>query len=206
MEQKEKVFKWSSIILLGAGFLTYVAYLFCRRPAGIAGSEYEHIGWFVIDVFMIGGAILGLLLPKRFGKLAGFSIVGLSFANLVMNAVNYTGSVFVLNNSNVSDKFIIWIYVFTGFISLAAIVCLILSLALPKLAKIFGPAAAIAFAITGLLILALAIHVFTGSSQSWAYGINDIAVSLITLGLAAGLVVYAWLLKPEVGEKQPEIQ
>lgn len=206
MEQKGKFFKWLSIILLGAGFLTYVVYLFCRKPAGIAGTEHEHIGWFVIDVFMIGGAILGLLMPKRFGKLAGFSIIGLSFANLVMNAVNYTGSVFLLNDSKISDKFIIWINVFTGFISLAAIVFLILSLVLPKLAKIFGPAAAIAFAITGLLLLTLAIHVFTGNSQSWAYGINDIAVSLITLGLAAGLVVYAWLLKPEVCEKQPDAQ
>lgn len=73
MGQKQKVFKWLSIVLLSVGFLIYVVYLFCRKPAGMMGTEYEHIGWFVVDVFMIGGAILGLLMPERFGKLAGFA-------------------------------------------------------------------------------------------------------------------------------------
>ena len=92
MEQKQSLFKWLSVVLLDVGFLAYVVYLFCRKPAGMNGTEYEHIGGFIVDTFMIGGAILGLLLPKRFGKLAGFCIVGLSFANLVMTAVEQTGA------------------------------------------------------------------------------------------------------------------
>lgn len=69
MEQKQKVLKWLSVAFLGIGFVTYVVYLFCRKPAGMAGTEYQHIGWFVVDVFMIGGALLGLIMPDRFEKL-----------------------------------------------------------------------------------------------------------------------------------------
>jgi hypothetical protein len=99
-----KVSKWLSVGFLSAGFLTYIVYLFCRKPAGMAGTEYEHIGWFVVDVFMIGGSLLGLLMPERFNKLGGFCIVGLSFANLVMNAVVDTGSIFYVNNTNFTNK------------------------------------------------------------------------------------------------------
>lgn len=109
MEQKQKVFKWLSVALLGVGFLTYVVYLFCRKASGMAGSEYQHIGWFIVDVFMIGGAILGLLKSERFGKLGGFSIVGLSFASLVMCAVEDTGSIFFVNDPNVQDKVVLWL-------------------------------------------------------------------------------------------------
>jgi hypothetical protein len=119
MEQKEKIFKWLSVVLLVAGFLTYVVYLFCRKPAGLSGTEYEHIGWFVVDVFMIGGALLGLLLPDRFEKLGGFCIIGLSFANLVMGSVQDTGSIFFVQDPNISDngKIELWLQFFIGIVS-----------------------------------------------------------------------------------------
>lgn len=204
MEQKQSLFKWLSVVLLDVGFLAYVVYLFCRKPAGMNGTEYEHIGGFIVDTFMIGGAILGLLLPKRFGKLAGFCIVGLSFANLVMTAVEQTGAVFVLSKQNASNRLTVWLDFFAGFISMLAIVCLVLSLAFPKLAKILGPSAAIALAVTGLIAGIEGIVAFTDSTMPWAYGINLIAVCAIILGLSAGLIEYAWLLKPGVGEKAPE--
>jgi hypothetical protein len=196
MEQKDKVFKWLSVVLLSAGFLTYVVYLFCRKPAGMSGSEYDHIGWFIVDVFMIGGALLGLLMPKRFGKLGGFSIVGLSFANLVMTAVEDTASLFFINKANNSEPYTqaeLWLGTFSGIIAMIAIICLIFALAFPKAAKVLGPAAAIAFAITGLMALVEGILAWTMSSLPWAFGINLVAVCLIVLGLAAGLQVYAWL-------------
>src|SRR5574344_2888890 len=109
MEQKQKIFKWLSVAFLVVGFLTYVVYLFCRKPAGIAGTEYEHIGWFVVDAFMIGGALLGLLIPSKFSKLGGFCVIGLSFANLVMFAVAEPGAIFYVNSSQSADKFVIWV-------------------------------------------------------------------------------------------------
>jgi hypothetical protein len=74
-----------------------------------------------------------------------------------------------------------------------AIIYLIFALACPKAAKVLGPAAAIAFAITGLMALVEGILAWTMSSLPWAFGINLVAVCLIVLGLAAGLQVYAWL-------------
>jgi hypothetical protein len=204
MEQKQKVFKWLSIIILGAGFLTYVAYLFYRKPAGMAGTEFEHIGWFIVDVFMIGGAILGLLLPKRFGKLAGFCIVGLSFANLVMCAVGSTGTVFLVNDPQIPNHVALWLEFVMGLIALIAIVCLVLSLAFPKVATILGPVSAIAFALIGFMNLGEQIERCVTQQSSWAYVVNGAAVCLIILGLSAGLVEYSWLLKPGVGENQPE--
>ena len=103
---------------------------------------------------MIGGALLGLLMPKRFGKLGGFSIVGLSFANLVMTAVEDTASLFFINKANNSEPYTqaeLWLGTFSGIIAMIAIICLIFALAFPKAAKVLGPAAAIAFAITGLM-------------------------------------------------------
>lgn len=183
-----------SVVLLAAGFLTYVIYLFCRKPSGMNGTEYNHIGWFVVDVFMIGGALSGLLLPARFEKLGGFCIVGLAFANLVMSAVGRTGSIFYVNSSNAQDKLILWLDFFIGIISLIATVCIVIALAFPKFSQIFGLVAVIALMISGILILVESIAAFTNTNYSWAYGINLIAVSLIIFGLGFGLVNYAPLL------------
>ena len=202
MEQKQKVFKWLSVGFLSVGFLVYVVYLFCRKPSGLSGTEYSHIGWFIVDVFMIGGSLLGLLMPDKFRKVGGFCIVGLSFANLVMSAVEGTGSIFSVNNPNITNAFPLWVEFFAGLVSMIAIACIVVSLAAPKTAKILGPIAAIAFVISGLLLLAKGIDVFVDPNQKWAYGINDIAVSLIILGLAFGLAVYAFLIKPGFGEKK----
>ena len=199
MEKKQSIFRWLSVAFLAVGFLTYVVYLFCRKPAGMQGTEFEHIGWFIVDVFMIGGAILGLIWPAKFEKLAGFCIVGLSFANLVMSAASDTGCIFLVNNSKISDKFSLWVEFFEGLVSLIAIVCLVVALALPKSAKILGPVGLCAFVALALLVLVEGVRVFAVKSQSgarpWAWGINLFAVTIILLGLAFGLIRYSYLLK-----------
>jgi hypothetical protein len=209
MEQKQKLFKWLSVIFLAVGFLTYVAYLFCRKPAGMSGGDYDHIGWFVVDVFMIGGALLGLLWPAKFEKLAGFCIVGLSFANLVMNAVEDTGSILYATNPNLKgDPVVFWMQFFEGLVSIIAIVAIIMALAFPKAAKILGPVAVFAFIALGLLILAEGIYAFTPAGtgaaypRPWAWGVNLTAVALIILGLAFGLMRYSYLLKPDFEAKE----
>jgi hypothetical protein len=47
--------------------------------------------------------------------------------------------------------------------------------------------AIIAFVIAGLLILVDGIVVLVTGMRSWAYAVNNIAVSIIVMGLAAGL-------------------
>lgn len=209
MEQKQKLFKWLSVIFLGVGFLTYVAYLFCRKPAGMSGGDYEHIGWFVFDVFMIGGALLGLLWPVKFEKLAGFCIVGLSFANLVMNAVGDTGSILYATNPNVKgDPVVFWMQFFEGLVSMIVIVAIVLALALPKTSKVLGLVAICAFIAVALCILIDSISTCTPAStggsypKAWAWGINGIAVFLILIGLAFGLLRYSYLLKPDFEAKE----
>jgi divalent metal cation (Fe/Co/Zn/Cd) transporter len=84
-----------------------------------------------------------------------------------------------------------------------AIACLVISLALPKTAKILVPVAAICFVASAFIILVDGICEFADSSRPWAYGINLIAVSLIIIGLVFGLIRYAFLLKPDFGKNKP---
>jgi len=209
MEQKQKLFKWLSVIFLGVGFLTYVAYLFCRKPAGMSGGDYEHIGWFIFDVFMIGGALLGLLWPAKFEKLGGFCIVGLSFANLVMSAVGGTGAILYATNPDFKgDPVVFWMQFFEGLVSMIAIVAIVMVLAFPKATKILGPVAVFAFIALGLLALIEGIYAFTPAGtgatypRPWAWGVDLTAVALIVFGLAFGLLRYSYLLKPDFEAKE----
>jgi hypothetical protein len=121
-----------------------------------------------------------------------------------MFAVKDTGFILLVNDPKIPDRFVLWVQFVEGLLSLIAIICLVLALAFPKFGTILGPAAAIVFAITGFLCLSEGIEAFVANNRSWAYGINLIAVCLIILGLAAGLVEYAWLLKQDIGEKDPK--
>jgi hypothetical protein len=109
---------------------------------------------FVVDVFMIDGALLGLLWPAKFEKLAGFCIVGLSFTNLVMNAIGGTGAILCIINPNYKgDRFIYWLDFLEGVFSLIAIIAIVLALALPKTSKVLGLVAICAFIAVALCIL-----------------------------------------------------
>jgi hypothetical protein len=108
----------------------------------------------VVDVFMIDGALLGLLWPAKFEKLAGFCIVGLSFTNLVMNAIGGTGAILCIINPNYKgDRFIYWLDFLEGVFSLIAIIAIVLALALPKTSKVLGLVAICAFIAVALCIL-----------------------------------------------------
>jgi hypothetical protein len=163
----------------------------------------------VVDVFMIDGALLGLLWPAKFEKLAGFCIVGLSFTNLVMNAIGGTGAILCIINPNYKgDRFIYWLDFLEGVFSLIAIIAIVLALALPKTSKVLGLVAICAFIAVALCILIDSISTCTPAStggsypKAWAWGINGIAVFLILIGLAFGLLRYSYLLKPDFEAKE----
>lgn len=119
-----------------------------------------------------------------------------------MNAVEDTGSIFLINNTQTSDHAFLWIDFFIGLISIIVVFALVASLALPKSAKILGPVAFFAFVVSGLLVGTEGIMNFVTNTRPWAYSINLIAVCLIVLGLAFGLSKYSYLLDPDFKGKK----
>jgi hypothetical protein len=146
--------------------------------------------------------LLGLLKPARFQKLGGFCIVGLSFTNLVMNAVYCTGTILYINTAKTNVILGLWMEFFCGLVSLIAIVFIILALAFPKTAKYLGPAALGAFIVSALLILFDGFLLLAYSDYPWAFVIDEVAVTLIVIGLAFGLMDYSFLLSPAFEEQK----
>lgn len=56
-----------------------------------------------------------------------------------MFAVKDTGSILLVNDPKIPDRFVLWVQFVEGLLSLIAIICLVLALAFPKFGTILGP-------------------------------------------------------------------
>lgn len=198
MNSKIKSLGLVSSILLFVGFVVFLVYAICL---GIRNeNDYEIWGWVVIDVILIGSAIIGLLLPQKFEKLGGFSIVGLTFANLVRIVVSGFGYYTSLKTAT-GNGFIICLGCgLAGSLGAIAILFIMLSIAFNKCAKKFVFVVFASYALIVIGQLALTVVNFIGFPASVA-GIDSLAILLIWAGLGVGLLSYSWLFKNNLESK-----